>query len=55
MSVAIPEELKAAKKALDAGEKPKASVRELLDWFGYRRRRGGAVDQVNQPWTSWGW
>ena len=46
MAVQIPDELKQAKKALEAGQKPKATVREFLNWFGAARRRQGVVERV---------
>ncbi len=39
-------ELEEIKQDVDAGKEPKASVRELLRWFGTRRRRSGVVDRI---------
>ncbi|KZK81219.1 CBS domain protein [Pseudovibrio sp. Ad13] len=39
-------ELEEVKQDVDAGKEPKASVRELLRWFGTRRRGSGVVDRI---------
>ncbi len=46
MSAYIPDELKAAKKALDEGGKSRTTVRNFLSWFGASRRRHGVVSRV---------
>jgi predicted transcriptional regulator len=39
-------ELDEIRKDVDSGKTPKASVRELLRWFGSSRRRSGVVDRI---------
>lgn len=39
-------ELEEIKQDVEAGKEPRASVRELLRWFGARRRRTGIVEKI---------
>lgn len=60
-SVEIPEELRAQAAALQAGVKPRATVRELLEWvqaerrgFNVVRRVRAILDQLGLvTWPDW--
>lgn len=39
-------EFEEVKQDVEAGKEPKASVRELLRWFGVKRRRSGVVERI---------
>ncbi len=45
-AIEIPEELKAQAAALHAGQKPRATVRELLEWFQAERRGFNVVRRI---------
>ena len=40
------EQIEEAKEDVAAGKEPKTTVRELLRWFGSKRRRTGVVDRI---------
>ncbi len=48
MSFWLPEELKAIKSQVNAGEKPETTVREFLSWFGYKRRGWFVVNHIRR-------
>ena len=43
---AVAAEFEEVKADVAAGREPSRSVRELLRWFGARRRRGGVVERI---------
>jgi CBS domain-containing protein len=46
IDISIPEELQEKKTSLELGEKPRATVRELLRWFGSARRGYHVVNRI---------
>lgn len=45
-TAAVAAEFEEVKADVEAGREPSRSVRELLRWFGARRRRGGVVERI---------